>query len=90
MEFIYCEMVGSKGSIPDVIRPIRSQGGGLKARYGKSGASTGQNRRVLGEINQNIITGSTAYHYAVGLSGKKPMATKKQLVPVRRPVTRSE
>ncbi|KAI3797058.1 hypothetical protein L1987_39748 [Smallanthus sonchifolius] len=60
-------MAGSKGSIPDVIRPTRSQGGGLKAGYGKSGASTGQNRRVLGEINQNIITASTAY--AVGLPG---------------------
>ncbi|KAI3797232.1 hypothetical protein L1987_32487 [Smallanthus sonchifolius] len=83
-----CEMAGSKGGIPDVIRPTRSQGG-LKAGYGKSGASTGLNRRVLGEINQNIITASTAYPYAVGFPGKKPMVTKKPLVPVRRPVTRA-
>ncbi|KAI3794247.1 hypothetical protein L1987_36876 [Smallanthus sonchifolius] len=72
MEFdviIDCEMAGSKGSIPDVILHTRSQGGGLKAGYGKSGASTGQNRRVLGEINQNIITASTTYPYAVGLPG---------------------
>ncbi|KAI3801882.1 hypothetical protein L1987_29999 [Smallanthus sonchifolius] len=66
---IDCEMAGSKGSIPDVIRPTRSQGGGLKAGYGKSGASTGQNRRVLGEINQNIITASTACPYVVALPG---------------------
>ncbi|KAI3725551.1 hypothetical protein L1987_65341 [Smallanthus sonchifolius] len=67
---IDCAMAGTKENFPDVIRPTKTQGGPI-----------GQNRRALGDLNQNIIN-------ANGLLGKKTIPAKKPLVPVRRPVTR--
>lgn len=84
-------MAGSNENFPDVIRPTKIQGGGgLKAGSGKLGAPIGQNRRALSDINKNIIRAPPAYPYAVnGLPGKKPIPSKKPLVPVRRPITRT-
>ncbi|MFS8006305.1 putative cyclin domain-containing protein [Helianthus anomalus] len=81
-------MAESRRNITDVFRATKPQGG-FKPGCGKLGAPIGQNRRALGEINKNIITGPTAYPYANVLPGKKQIPAKKPLVPVRRPVTRA-
>nr|XP_043634139.1 G2/mitotic-specific cyclin-2-like [Erigeron canadensis] len=91
-------MAGSKVKFSDVIHPTRTTSGvagerGLKAAAGGKlgGLGMGQNRRVLGEINKNIVRAPGEYSYLSngGYIGNNPISSKKPLVPVRRPVTRT-
>nr|XP_043607836.1 G2/mitotic-specific cyclin-2-like [Erigeron canadensis] len=90
-------MAGSRDKFPDVIRSTRTThgaaGGGLKAAAGGKlgGLGRGQNRRILGEINKNIIGAPGAYSYLNngGCIGNNPIPSKKPLVTVQRPVTRA-
>uniref|UniRef100_A0A2P2IKP2 B-like cyclin n=1 Tax=Rhizophora mucronata TaxID=61149 RepID=A0A2P2IKP2_RHIMU len=83
-------MAGSDENEPGAISPANIQEGALDVGVSKLLGTSGNNRRALSNINQNII-GAPPYPCAVnkrGLSEREAICGKRPPIPVPQPITR--